>query len=207
MQQILDAAARKRRELADLLDSLTPEQLEHPSLCDGWSCRVVAGHLYAAQLGGKGAFLFAFVRSGFNPDRTNDVVSRAAAERPVHEIAEAFRRRADEVVKVPVVGVNGPLSDLLIHTADIRVPLGLPYEPAPEDVALSLDFLAGGAPGFVKKKWVQGLLLAPTDLGRTWGAGAEVRGRAIDIVLAITGRRVALENLDGPGVELLASRL
>ena len=35
----------QRADLADFLDTLTPEQWETPSLCDGWTVRDVAAHV------------------------------------------------------------------------------------------------------------------------------------------------------------------
>jgi len=42
---IKDAIAAERRELADLLDELTPAQWDTPSLCAGWRVREVAAHM------------------------------------------------------------------------------------------------------------------------------------------------------------------
>lgn len=42
---ILDAISSERTKLADLLDTLTLEQLRTPSLCGDWTVHQVAGHL------------------------------------------------------------------------------------------------------------------------------------------------------------------
>ena len=39
----------QRRRTADLLDGLSEEQWDHPSLCDGWTVRHVAAHLTTQQ--------------------------------------------------------------------------------------------------------------------------------------------------------------
>ena len=41
----------QRAGLADLLESLTPEQWVAPSLCEGWRVRDVAAHLTHSQMG------------------------------------------------------------------------------------------------------------------------------------------------------------
>jgi uncharacterized protein (TIGR03083 family) len=204
---VLTAAAALRRELADLLEALTPAQLDTPSLCGGWSCRVVAGHLHAAQLGGRLPMVRAMLRVGPRFHAVSERVSQEAARRPVAELAQAFRARADTRVSVPVVGIRGPLADLAIHLGDIRVPLGLPHEVPVETAELVLDFLAGGAPMFVRRSTVEGLLLQPDDTARTWGSGTPVTGRAVDLVLAISGRAAVLPALSGPGAVVLAERL
>ena len=43
-------ATAERLELADLLDTLTPEQWAAPSLCAGWSVRDVCSHLIGMEL-------------------------------------------------------------------------------------------------------------------------------------------------------------
>jgi uncharacterized protein (TIGR03083 family) len=205
---ILAAASAQRVAFAALLESLTDEQLAQRSLCDGWSCRVVAGHLYAAQTYSATAFLGPFVATGFRPNRANDRVARQAAQLPIAQIVARFRDDAHRPVKVPVVGYNGPLADLAIHYADIAVPLDQPYDPDLTTVGLVLDFLTGGkAHGFVRKTTLDQLELRPTDSDRSWGSGREISGRSADIMLAVTGRRIALDKLAGDGVATLKQRL
>ncbi len=38
---VLAMAHDERADLADLLETLSPEQWEHPSLCEGWTVRDV----------------------------------------------------------------------------------------------------------------------------------------------------------------------
>jgi len=45
---IQPAIADERRRVANLVDSLSPEQLATPSLCGDWTVKQVAGHLLAA---------------------------------------------------------------------------------------------------------------------------------------------------------------
>ena len=44
---------RNRLELADLLDTLGPEQWDAPTLCAGWTVRHLAAHLLQASSGIK----------------------------------------------------------------------------------------------------------------------------------------------------------
>ena len=53
----------------------------------------------------------------------------------------------------PITGPLSGLADVLAHGGDIRIPLGLPYEPDPQRAALALDFLTGPTPwGFVPRE-------------------------------------------------------
>ncbi|MBO0840511.1 MAG: maleylpyruvate isomerase N-terminal domain-containing protein, partial [Sciscionella sp.] len=57
--EVFAACTTLRRELADSLASLTPTQWQKPSLCAGWTVRVVVGHLLAALTGSLGEFAIA----------------------------------------------------------------------------------------------------------------------------------------------------
>jgi len=57
------------------------------------------------------------------------------------------------------------------------------------------------------QKRLTGLRLIATDLDWAEGEGAEVRGPGGELLLLLTDRRVALENLDGPGLAAAATRL
>ena len=62
-------------------------------------------------------------------------------------------------------------------------------------------------PGFGVGDRLAGVRLVATDTGWTRGVGAPVRGRAEALLLAISGRRVAFDELDGGGVALLRQRV
>jgi hypothetical protein len=51
-----------------------------------------------------------------------------------------------------------------------------------------------------------GLRLAATDMAWSAGDGPEAHGTAEAILTAVNGRRAALPDVDGPGVQLLGSR-
>jgi hypothetical protein len=70
-----------------------------------------------------------------------------------------------------------------------------------------LDWLPSGVPGLVPKPRVEGLRLVATDQEWSWGAGDRVTGRSEALAMALSGRAVALADLDGPGVEVFRRRL
>jgi hypothetical protein len=64
------------------------------------------------------------------------------------------------------------LTDVLAHGGDIKIPLGLPYAPDPERVAMALNFLTGPTPfGFIPRRRLRGICLYATDLDQAWGRG------------------------------------
>ncbi|MEU8817921.1 maleylpyruvate isomerase family mycothiol-dependent enzyme [Actinoplanes sp. NPDC048796] len=208
MMPVRQAIAQERRRTADLLESLTPSQLAVRSLCGDWTVREVAAHLLAAVEAPRGATVSAMVRSGFRLHRANALLAQSLGRLPVEEIAEGLRRNAENDFKPPLVGYPGQLTDLLVHGQDIRRPLGLPHRLPLDSLRIALDFLTTGRPvGFTRKSWLAGLLFAASDLDWTFGAGHLVAGPAEALMMAMTGRRTVLGELDGPGVQVLASRL
>ena len=205
---ITAAIADERRRIADLVDALAPAQLDAPSLCGEWTVRHVAGHLLAAVAAPSSALLALTVRSGFNLHRANARLAVRMAAQPPGDLAAALRAHAGNTVKPPIVGYPGQLTDLQVHGQDMRRPLGLPGGLRPERLQASLNFLTGGrAVGFTPRKRLAGLRFEATDLDWSAGAGALVVGPAEALMMAMTGRTVALADLDGPGVPVLRDRL
>ncbi|MFG2181659.1 maleylpyruvate isomerase family mycothiol-dependent enzyme [Streptomyces abikoensis] len=58
------AMASERRELADILDGLTEDQWNAPSLCAGWRVREVAAHMSQGFRYSFGRTALELVRSG-----------------------------------------------------------------------------------------------------------------------------------------------
>ncbi|WP_433280527.1 maleylpyruvate isomerase family mycothiol-dependent enzyme [Micromonospora sp. CA-244673] len=204
---LLPMIAAERRRTADLIDSLTPAQLDTPSLCGSWTVREVAGHLVSPLVGSPWTLLGLVLRAGFRLHVANARLAQQMARRPAAELAAALREHAENRFRPPVVGYFGQLTDLQVHGLDIRRPLGLPADLDPDRARTSLDFLAGGrAVGFVNRRRVAGLRFEATDLGWASGSGPVVRGTGEAMLLTLTGRRVALPELEGDGVAVLAGR-
>ncbi|MCZ7535290.1 MAG: hypothetical protein M5T61_04660 [Acidimicrobiia bacterium] len=105
----------------------------------------------------------------------------------------------------PMIKAEGILADTLVHVQDIRRPLGLPREIPPERIRVALDTEKGNAIMGVKRR-VDGLRLVATDIDWTHGEGPEVGGTGEAILMAILGRRIAIDDLTGDGVATFASR-
>ncbi len=130
------------------------------------------------------------------------------ATRPAADIAAALRENADNPFRPPVVGYAGQLTDLQVHGQDMRRPLGLPHGLQLERLRVSLDFLVGGRDiGFAPRRRLAGLRFEATDLDWSWGSGPVLAGPAEVLAMSMTGRAVALAELDGPGVAILRNRL
>jgi uncharacterized protein (TIGR03083 family) len=199
--------ASARRDLADYLDTLDDEAWQTQSLCSEWTVREVAGHLSMPLSTPGPKVLMAIVANGFNFNKANDKLSRArAAKLSPKELAAALRDNAEHRFKPPFLGPEAPLTDLTVHAADIRRPLGQTVPVPKERARAVLEFLVKAPQGFVSKKRIAGLRFEATDIDWAHGEGPVVRGPAEALILAITGRTVALDELEGDGVATLRSR-
>ncbi len=217
--EIFRAQAHERRELANVLETLSVEQWATASLCGAWTVRGVAGHLLMPLVEPIPKFLLTMLSTGLNFDKANVKLSNGVAERPTSEIVAGLRDHADRRFAPPGLGAISPLTDLVIHGQDIRRPLGLERTFPAGTIELVLDRVAGGSKGFVPKSRVQGLRFEATDID--WSAGPEpgssvagssvasqlVTGTAEAMLLSIAGRTVALDDLAGDGVATLRTRL
>jgi len=106
----------------------------------------------------------------------------------------------------PPAPLDTRLVEEVLHGEDIRRPLGLTRAYPREAVVRALRLQArtsasmGGA-----KELTTGIHLRATDADVSIGEGPEVRGTALALLLVISGRRVALPDLTGPGVPTLTS--
>ena len=197
-----------RRELADYLDTLDDEAWETPSLCAGWKVKDVAGHLVMPLTTSVPKIMLRTV-ANFSFDKANDKMARelGARMRPT-DVAAILRREADNTFTPPSGTPEMPLTDAVIHTLDIRRPLNAPAALPGNRAEAVLNFLAHGRTrAFVEKNRLAGLRFEATDID--WNSGNDgklVRGPSASLILAMSGRNAALDDLEGDGVEVLRSR-
>ncbi len=205
---IFGEIADERRRMADLLSQLTVEQLRTPSLCRGWSVQDVAAHLVVPLEVSTTKFALAILRAGGSFDRANTRLAHEHGKRPVGDLIQVLRREAGSRFTPPGAGPEAPLTDLLVHGLDIRRPLQLDRELPAACVRTSLGFLTTRAGrGLTPKGALDGLRLVAEDIGWAHGDGPAVCGSAEALLLAMTGRRVALDQLAGDGSATLRARL
>ncbi len=204
---IQDRTATNRRRVADFFAELSEDQLDTPSLCDEWTVREVLGHLVMPLAASLSGFLVQVLRARGSLDRASARAASDLSRRPVHELTSLLRDRADVQIKAPGVGPMGQLADGCVHLRDCARPLGLPDDVPLDDWRMLLDWLPSGVPGLVPKGRLDGLRLVATDQEWSWGRGEEITGPSEALAMAVTGRRVALEELAGDGVHVLQARL
>jgi uncharacterized protein (TIGR03083 family) len=204
-----DLIAAERIRLADALTALDPEEWNAPSMCGGWSVHLVAAHLNVPWSVSLPKILLAVARAR-SLDGGFDRVARDVAVRldPAACIA-GLRDHADSRFTPPGSGSEAPLTDVLVHGADMLQPLGRSVEIAPDALRTSLTWLAQGrAKGFVPKGRVDGLVFEATDIDLKCGNGSSVvRGATLALCSSLCGRAPMLTQLSGNGVEVLSNRM
>lgn len=203
---VFEGVAAERRALADVLDHLTQEQWNTPSLCEGWLVRDVAAHLIVPLVTPLRKFALALVKARGNFHVANQAVGAQTARDYGDRLPAALREHADSRFTPPGSGALAPLTDVIVHGQDIRRPLAITREFDPDRIRTVLDFLVSPAAtrGFTESS-VQRFRWAATDLDWTGGSGPQVTGPAEAILLTLTGRGVARADLSGEGLETLAT--
>ena len=200
------AIDEQRSSLADLLDGLTPEQWDTPSLCDGWRVRDVAAHLTLAHASAARA-VADLVRARGSMHRTIRESAVRQAALPTDELTGRLRAMVGSRRRVPGLTPLEPLLDVLVHGQDIAVPLGLDRPMPAEASRPALERAVAMSWYWPPQRALRGLRLRATDSDFTHGRGAEVSGRTGDLLLLVTGRTsAALPRLAGDGLAALAGR-
>jgi uncharacterized protein (TIGR03083 family) len=193
-----------QREFVTLAGSLTPEQWATPSLCEGWTVRDVVVHT-AWHIHLKPSL-------ATTRDLVQFLVLGNARFTRMHMARDAARSNESLVrwLESPAPCSENYLCELMMHQQDVRRPLGMsPGIPA-DRLAWMLSYCmtkagnrnAGGKP----RDRVQGLRLVASDIEWSAGDGPEVCGPGEALLIAITGRRGAAEELSGSGVAVLEQR-
>ncbi|WP_298585505.1 maleylpyruvate isomerase family mycothiol-dependent enzyme [uncultured Kocuria sp.] len=200
---IWDAVHRERSALADLLETLGPEEWDHPSLCPGWAVRDVAAHVIASPQFGLVDLVTALWHGRGDYNRAVYLDARRRGRRPVEQIVADYRRLDGSRHHPPGTGIRDPLLDVLVHTQDIALPLGRHHAMPPEAARTAADRVWSMPFPFWARRRPHGVTLTATDIGWRVGGGPEIRGTMGALLLLLTGRTAALDRLEGPGLGLV----
>lgn len=197
----------ERRALIEDLDNLTAEQWATPSLCPGWDVHDVLAHLVDTARTTKIGFMRTMIAAGFDFDKDNALgIERERRADPADTLLE-FREVAWRS-SGPPAPLATRLVEAFVHGEDIRRPLGLRrdypgvavLEALKNQVATSVK-MGGG------REFVKGLRLVATDVGYQFGKGPELRGSALALLMAVSGRPVPSGDLSGPGRQHFLGRV
>jgi len=202
----MQMARAEREEFAALLEGLTPQQWDSPTLCEQWRVRDVVAHVIGYDPLSRTQLMRRMAKGLVTRGGANAVgVADYAAKSP-EELTALVRQYAVPHGLTSGFGGRIALTDGMIHQQDIRRPLGIPRTMPAESLRIALDF-STWAPRILGGLRVRGLRLVATDLDWTHSNGPEVRGSGEALLMAMAGRPAALRDLDGPGKTKLAQRL
>jgi uncharacterized protein (TIGR03083 family) len=195
----------ERAALAADLAELTEQRWATGSLCDGLTVREVLAHLTAGASLNAVQWMAGVIRCRFDFDRQ---VAMRLAENLGSDAAETlarFRRVITRTTKPPLP-VAAMLGETIVHSEDIRRPLGIERDyPVPTLTVVADHYQGTDMPVFAKRR-VHGLRLTATDGSFTAGAGPEVSGTTLALLMAMAGRALYCDELDGDGAALLRER-
>ena len=209
VDQAWQAIDNQRLALTDVLARLSDDEWQLPSLCDGWTVRDVTAHLTMQQVG-PGALLMqipAMIKARGNLDRLIHDAARRRAALPTTQLIAEIRGMVGSRRHNFGVTYRETLTDILVHSQDITVPLGRRLAMPVDAAALAATRIWSMDRMFHAAKRLTGYRLTATDTNWTVGKGAEVNGPVGSILLLLTGRPIDLPLLSGPGVGSLSARL
>lgn len=196
----------ERAHLVELLETRGSDQWSADTLCSAWSVEEVVAHLSAAANTGRWAWIRSIVAAGFNADRHNARLLDRFRGRSPEETLEVFRSCITATI-VPTKDYPAFLGEVIVHSQDIARPLGLTLTPASGAVLEVARFYAAKDFAVNSSTLVTGLTLVADDADFRVGSGPAVRGRLLDLVMAMAGRPVFASLLEGAGAEELRTRM
>ena len=189
----------ERESLVDDLKSLETNKWCTPSLCPGWDVHDVLAHLLDSAKTTRLSFLRRMVAAGLDFDRDNAVGITREKATAAEDTLSAFRAVCAHTT-TPPAALATRLVEAFVHGEDIRRPLKIGRNYPPVHVAEALAYqvktsvkIGGG------KEPAQGWHLIASDAPFEHGAGPQVYGPAIALLLAVSGRPVGADELTGPG--------
>jgi uncharacterized protein (TIGR03083 family) len=206
MTSTKEMARDEREGFASFLDGLTSQQWNSPTLCELWTVREVAIHTVSYDELTTAGLVGRFLKGRLNTDRINAIGVADYSDRSPQQITVLIRSYAQPHGLTGGFGGRIALTDAMIHQQDIRRSIGLPRTIDPERLRTALNF-ARFAPT-IRGAWrARGVRLVASDLDWSHGRGPEVRGPGEALLMAMAGRRAALDDVDGPGKAKLAQHI
>jgi uncharacterized protein (TIGR03083 family) len=195
----------ERAALAKDLEALTATQWTQQSLCGRWNVEEVVAHLTAGASIGRLRWLTSALGARFDFDLHNQ---RRLAEHKGAQPSETLQkfRRVITSTTAATSHTAAWLGEVIVHSQDIRRPLGIQRTPPLDAVTLVAQFYASRDFAVPSHSAIKNLRLEATDGPFAAGAGPLVKGTTLALTMAMAGRGCFCDALDGDGVALLLTR-
>ena len=205
MADIRATIRQEREALASDLEAIDETAWGTPSLCPGWTVRDVLAHMTALAGMTPAMFFRKLVAARFNPSRLQARDITLEKGNSVHETLARFRSVATSNIRLHAVPNKTALGESLLHAEDIRRPLGIEHQyPLDALVIVANAYKSSNMVAGTKRR-IAGLSLQATDTDWSTGSGPRVSGPMLSLLMTMAGRQVAIENLEGEGLEILRS--
>ncbi|WP_405678268.1 maleylpyruvate isomerase family mycothiol-dependent enzyme [Streptomyces sp. NBC_01511] len=196
-RDIRAAIAAERRELAALLDGLSAEEWNAPTLCAGWRVREVAAHMTMGFRYSLPTMVWELVKARGSLHRMTDRCARKdAAAHSTRELAALLADNADHPWTPPVGGIEAALGHDVIHGLDITVALGIGRRIPEDRLRVLLEGVNAKSLKFFGAD-LDGVELRADDVDWSFGTGTPLSGAAQDLLLLAYGRRLPPGHLHG----------
>jgi uncharacterized protein (TIGR03083 family) len=199
-------AHTERAALAEDLSGLSAQQWRRGTLCGRWDVEEVVAHLTAAASLNRWKWLRSMLGARLRPDVHNQrrlVEHRGSTP---GETLDRFRAVTESTI-APSAHIPAYLGEVVVHAQDIRHPLGLVRTPSVDALTPVAAFFARRDFAVASRSHIAGLHLQADDGPFIAGNGSLVTGSTLALVMSMAGRAPYLDELSGPGVQLLRSRV
>ena len=199
-------AHAERAALAEDLSGISPEQWRRGTLCGKWDVEEVVAHLTATASLNQWRWLRSMLGARLRPDVHNQ---RRLVEHRGSTPAGTLDRFHAVInsTTAPSAHIPAYLGEVVVHAQDIRHPLGLARTPNVDALTPVAAFFARRDFTVASRTRVAGLQLRADDGPFIAGDGSLVTGSTLALVMSMAGRAPYVDELNGPGVQLLRSRV
>jgi uncharacterized protein (TIGR03083 family) len=201
-----DLTHAARRSLADDLSGLDPAHWRRATLCTGWDVEHVVAHLTAAATLGQWQWIRSIVLAGFRPGVHNERRLRQHLGATPAATLSGFEA-VIQASTAPTGDTAAYLGEVLVHGQDIRHPLGLSTQPDIRALTAVAQFYARRNFTVRSKSLASGVRMLATDGPFTSGAGPQVAGPTLALVMTMAGRHAYIDHLEGAGRDIIIQRL
>ena len=122
----MEMACEERRDFADLLAGLSPQQWEEPSLCESWRVKDVVAHVLSYDELSRWELVRRFAKGALVPNRVNAIGVAEYATRSPKQLTDLMRACIPPRGLTAGFGGMIALVDGMVHQQDIRRALGIP---------------------------------------------------------------------------------
>ena len=197
------ALIAERTSMYEMLQTLSEEEWNRDSLCEGWRVRDVATHAHLLVTIKPLRAVVGVVLNRGNINRFMASYVPQLGNRPTEEILASWAEVATSTKIPPTTKKVEITLDCFVHRHDICVPLGREVSTDPERLRWMADGMVAAKNPILSGPRVEGLQLIATDIDWHYGTGPEIKGPAAALILAGCGRTALHDQLEGSGLDEL----